>query len=555
MTRLLRCLMAVSLVLPVLCGPLAADVAAQVSVPGTYPTIQAAINAVPSGTTIYVQPGSYAEALIIADSSRSITIRGVGGAAATIVDAAGRGTSAITVVRSTGTITVDGLTFRNGAAAGNLPGGGFLIQQASAAFSNCVFEGNTAYNGAGGALFAANATFANCRIRNNAARHWGGGVYIAAGSRPVFRGCEITGNQSGTGGPGVGNDGAGGGIFSHDSATTIRGGRISGNSSRFAAGGVYHAGFFGAAMAPILIEDAEIADNVAVQFSSADNPSEGGGIHVEDNTVATLTRVRVLRNRANTGGGVNGYRARIDLVDTIVDANEASPTASAPTTTGFGGGIAVTSNNPSAPARPGSVLTLTRSLVRNNTATHAAGGIAVLGDNFTSVRATFWMGESVVAGNVSRDQGGGIHISQTDATITNSLIISNNVSGGSLAFGGGLLLRTNAAVTITATTIAGNVAGLLGGGVFLDDGAVLQMSGSRIFGNIANHPSPYGGGGGLFVGQNGSTGTIDNSIIADNTGSQIFESQCPKTRLTYTNNTITAPAGGDRSLRLRVRAV
>ena len=547
MSRLLSrgSLLTASLVVLVLAGPLLADAAAQVSVPGNYPTIQAAIDAVPSGTTINVQPGTYAEALVVSISNKSITVRGVGGPGATIVDAAGRNTTALHVVNSTGTIAFQGLTFRNGAQQGTLPGGAFLIQNASPSFANMVFEASSAFDGGGGALFSSNATFTGVIIRNNSARRFGGGLYIVSGSRPVFTACDIVSNASGTGGAGVATNGAGGGVFSHDSATTIRGGRISGNSSRFAAGGVYHFGSFGAAVAPLVIEDAEIADNVSSQFSSADNPSEGGGLHVEDNAVATLTRVRVLRNRANTGGGLSAFRARIDLIDTIVDSNVAAPTSSAPTTTGFGGGIVVTSNNPSAPAQPGGVLSLTRTLVRNNTATQAAGGIGVFGDNFTSVRAVLWMGESVVSGNVSQGQGGGIHVSRADATIGNSLIISNTVSGGSLAFGGGLLLGTTAAANITATTIASNVAGLNGGGVFMDDGAALQMSGSRIFGNIANNPNQFGGGG-LFVGPNGSSsGTIDSSIIADNTQYQIFENPCPKTRLTYTNNTITPRPGAN----------
>src|SRR5688500_11603391 len=47
-----------------------------VTVPGDYPTIQAAIDAVPSGTTINVQPGTYAERLLINSTAKSITIRG-----------------------------------------------------------------------------------------------------------------------------------------------------------------------------------------------------------------------------------------------------------------------------------------------------------------------------------------------------------------------------------------------------------------------------------------------------------------------------------------------
>jgi hypothetical protein len=45
-----------------------------------YPTIQAAINGVPNGETINVQPGVYYEALFIGPG-RSVTIRGIAGPA------------------------------------------------------------------------------------------------------------------------------------------------------------------------------------------------------------------------------------------------------------------------------------------------------------------------------------------------------------------------------------------------------------------------------------------------------------------------------------------
>ena len=136
-------------------GPLAASATAQVTVPNDYGTIQAAINAVvggarPSGTTITVLPGTYPETLFIGNTSRSLTIRGASGAAATVVDAAGRGAAAINVYQVTGSVTIEGLTFRN--AAANAAGGGFVINAASPAFVNCIFEANTAPDGGGGCL-------------------------------------------------------------------------------------------------------------------------------------------------------------------------------------------------------------------------------------------------------------------------------------------------------------------------------------------------------------------------------------------------------------------
>lgn len=518
-----------------LVAPLA-TAAADVSVPGQFASIQAAINAVlsgslPDGTIINVQPGTYFEALSVANSNRSFTVRGIAGASATVVDAAGRGTAAVSVMRSSGTVVFTGLTFRHGARP-STAGGAFVVQEASPAFVNSVFESSSAFDGGGGAIVLSNATFTNCVIRGNTAQRFGGGVYITSGSRPVFTNCDIVTNSSGNGGTGIGNNGAGGGVFSHDSSPTFRGSRVNANSSKFAAGGIFHMGMFGSPLSTLVLEDSEVADNVASQYSSAENPAEGGGMHVEDNATAALTRVRVLRNRANTGGGLNAYRARYELVDSVIDGNVAAPAAHAT----FGGGIAATSNNPAAPIRPGSVINLTRTLVRNNVAPMGAG-IAVVGDNFSAVKASLTVNGSVLAGNRSQSQGGGLLLNRTDAVISDSLIIDNTVSGGSSPFGGGLMLTTTATATVTGTTIAHNTAGLYGGAVFLNDTVSIQMSGSRLYDNTASQ------GGGLFVGAANVTGTVQSSTIADNVGYQIVEHGCPRTTLNYIGNTITPRSG------------
>src|SRR5687767_11159031 len=113
-----------------LAGPFAnAAVAATVTVPGNYATIQAALNAVPDGTTINVQAGTYDERLTVSNTSRSITVRAIGGAV--IVNASGKGGAAVTVQNATGQLVFEGLTFRNGTRAA---GGGFLIDRSSPSF-------------------------------------------------------------------------------------------------------------------------------------------------------------------------------------------------------------------------------------------------------------------------------------------------------------------------------------------------------------------------------------------------------------------------------------
>jgi predicted outer membrane repeat protein len=518
---------------------------AAATVPGDFPTIQAAINAVvagalPNGTTIDVQPGVYGEALVISSTNRSFTLRGTAGASATVVDAAGRNAAALTVYYATGQVVIRGLTFRNGAPP-VAAGGGFVIQQSAPSFVDCVFEGNAAQFGGGGTLITASPTFNNTIIRNNLALRSGGGVYMVDGSRPVFTGGEISGNRSGTGAPGVGNVGVGGGIDSRNSSPTLRGTRIVLNRSTFAAGGIYHGGQFGSpyGVSALVVEDAEVSDNIASPYSAGDGPSEGGGIHIEDNAVATVTRARILRNRANSGGGLNAYRARYDVTNSMIDGNQAVARTDGGPAGGFGGGIHAISTNVGA-VHPPSVVNLTNTVLRNSVGI-TGGGIVVTGD--VGLPATLTLTNSLVDSNQAQNQGGGILLSRANLTAGNSMITRNVVTGGSTPFGGGMLISTESSAALSNTTVAQNTAGVYGGGIFMDGTAALDVNGSRLYDNRANLSSGFGGGG-VFVGPNGNnTGQIVNSIVADNTGYQIVEHACPTTRLTYNSNTITPRAG------------
>ncbi len=504
--------------------------AATVTVPGNYAHIQDAINAVVSGaladgTIIDVQAGTYPEALSIADTNRSMTIRGVAGAGATIVDAVGLGAVALHVRNASGQVAIQGLTFRRGTPPGSPSGGGFLIYYSSPSLSDCIFELNTAFNGGGGAVIgpSSSPTFTGCTMRNNSATHWGGGVFVYYGSHPLFINCTITANVSGT----TTSDGVGGGVAVFDASPTFRGAHINNNTGKFAGGGIFLQGYYSDLVpdthgrASLVLEDTEVADNIS------NLPSEGGGIHAEDNATATLTRTRILRNTAGTGGGLNAYRARYDIVDSVIDTNRATAVG------GFGGGIASQSNLASA-TYVASIINLTRTLLRKNEALAAGGvggGIVMQGDNFSGLKETLTLADSVVDSNRSTIQGGGVHVTRSNLTATNSLIIRNTTGD----IGGGVLVLGGAAAAISGTTIAHNTAGQFGGGIYV--GSAVNVSTSNIYENTANMR-----GGGIFVPGPGPSGAVQNSIIADNGPSQVNEDAC-NTSMTYPNNTITTKSG------------
>ena len=394
---------------------------------------------------------------------------------------------------------------------------------------DCVFEFNTAEEGGGVWMHTANPRFVDCTIRNNSASEAGGGVHII-NSSATFTRCDIVGNISGTG-DGMFTNGAGGGLFAHRSTVIFRGGRISGNSSTYGGGGVQHAGDW-SVRSILRLEDVEIADNTVRRHPIYPTPTIGGGVNTEENATTSILRSRILRNRAENGGGLGVSLGRYDIVDSTIRENQA--------TTGAGGGIAGRTSVFATPAKPASIVTLTRSIVGDNTAP-MAGGIASLGDVPSQQGATLRLTESVVSGNQSQSYGGGILASATFLTLVNSLVINNTVSGAGFAHGGGIFLTTYSWAAIDTTTIAHNTAAGLGGGLFVNsEGNAIEMSSSQVYGNAA-----LATGGGLFIG-GGTTGIVHGNILADNAGvqsnAQVVEDGGACSSVTYPNNLITALA-------------
>ncbi len=529
--------------------------AATLRVPADYPTIQAAINAVtsgaaPDGSVVDVQAGVYQEAPIIAGTPKSITIRGVSGSGATIVDASLANLPALRVYVASGAVRLEGLTFRGG-VGGPGTGGGFTFQESSPTLVDVVFENNRAMDGAGGIVFKSSPTFSHCEIRNNTADRFGGGLLIITGSRPTFTDCRIQDNVSGAGGAGLGNIGIGGGVHINDASPVFRGCLIARNRAKFAAGGVVLIGLYNSSYgaATMLLEDTEVSGNVAERFSPEENPAEGGGVHIEDNAVAYLVRASIRNNTANTGGGLSSYRARYEISGSTIDGNHAQDPQNVG---GFGGGIDITSNNLSTPLRSAGSLLMVDSIVRNNDARIGAGMLAV-GDQLCGSpspscsapsigpRASIQITDSLIADNLAGVYGGGLRFDRADVTITGSHILRNKVNPSGQSFGGGVLLAGETSAVIDTTTIARNAASDLGGGLFIDGAVSIALRNSRVYANTS------ASGGGLYVGSSGtSTGTVQSNVIADNSNYQIHEQACGslvRTILAYVNNNIIPRAG------------
>ncbi|MBN1505391.1 MAG: hypothetical protein JW955_01025 [Sedimentisphaerales bacterium] len=107
------------------------------------------------------------------------------------------------VVTASGTAKLDGLSIMDGQADGGL-GAGLYIQSGDMTLAHCTIRGNTAVFGGGIATLGASLYLANCQISGNRAYFLGGGLY-SHDSTTTLASCLLTGNSAGSGGTGGGS--------------------------------------------------------------------------------------------------------------------------------------------------------------------------------------------------------------------------------------------------------------------------------------------------------------------------------------------------------------
>ena len=148
-------------------------------------------------------------------------------------------------------------------------------------------------------------------------------------------------------------------------------------------------------------------------------------------------------------------------------------------------------------------LSVTNSDISGNIAGDYGGGI------YSGNSGLLFVARCVIDGNYGRFGGGGINAH--NVVITDSTIRANSASG--FLAGGGGIKGTN--IAVTNCTISGNEAlgGTYsrGGGIVGDDGGILTVSHSSIIGNLA----AGGTGGGIFS-QYSNILTVTDSTISGN---------------------------------------
>ena len=201
-----------------------------------------------------------------------------------------------------------------------------------------------------------------------------------------------------------------------------------------------------------------------------------------------------------SGGGIRNFDGILTLTNSIVSNNTAFDSS--------GGGISVT----------GGMVTLINSTVSGNTNSDFGGG-GIFNDS-----GTVTLIDSTVSGNNANLDGGGINNAGT-LTLTNSSV-SNNTTN---SFGGGIL--NTGTLTLSNSTIVGNSA-VDGGGIFNRNFGTITLSNSTLSGNTAVN------GGGI---NNAGTLTLTNSSASNNSATNVGGgiANMLNGTLTLTNSTVS----------------
>ena len=165
-------------------------------------------------------------------------------------------------------------------------------------------------------------------------------------------------------------------------------------------------------------------------------------------------------------------------------------------------------------------LTVTNSLISNNFGGTPFGGGGIYTDGtLTVINSTFTQ-------NIATHDGGGILNYQGSATVINSTFSGNIADSEAVGAYSGGGISNYGIMTVTNSTFTGNTASY-GGGIVNWSGP-LTVTNSTIAGNIVE------GWGGGILSHGGSTTTLANTIVANNTGNT--EGNCSGTIINGGNN-------------------
>ena len=211
---------------------------------------------------------------------------------------------------------------------------------------------------------------------------------------------------------------------------------------------------------------------------------QGGAILLGQRGALVVRRSTLSSNAAVNGGAINAGGARIKIVDSILRANRAV------LVDGVGGAV----------LSVGGPVTVASSVVTHNRSSGGGGGISgqSVGGKSSLLKITDSAGSNEQS--TIENGGGGIHtFGPEKLVIRRSAIIDNTLPGSGFAGTGGGI-SNQGRMTITDSTISGNVSGArglpnaAGGAIFNGATGKGSISATTIVGNRALGPGAAGGG-------------------------------------------------------------
>jgi len=420
-------------------------------------TLRDALDDAVDGDLIVFQTGltgdyDITSTLVIDDA---VTIQGPG-AGVVAIDGAGSFRIFELTADGTDTITISGLTLKNGNTADK---GGAIYNDNDGVLTvdSVVFTDNTAFGG--GAIYAdqTSLTVVNSTFTGNTTGGGpGGAIYINPTGPVTISGSTFTNNFADAGGGAIAQ-------WYGDGTLTVTDSTFTGNTTGGGDGGaiyVYESG-------DVTITGSTFTDNTAAD--------DGGAIQVHDIGAFTITGSTFSGNTSVDGGGVI-YASSIDAF-TITGSTFTDNTSE-----GKGGAI---------DAYDIGAFTITGSTIADNTAASSGGGISVGSEGSSDLIIR----NSTISGNTAGTSGGGIYFRSSQYQ-ANGLVIENSTISGNTAgeAGGGIYMSALNDLEITMSTITNNTA-LRGAGIYMrpetvitggpraSDAPVQTVIGSIISGN------------------------------------------------------------------------
>ena len=388
-----------------------------------YGSLEQAFTNAPTGSTIYVAPGTYVgqDPVFNFNISRSMDVEQgtaqcqptTSGAATNVVlqPAPGSNNDSVLEIRAAD-VRIERITIENGVSAeGNVE----VENNGTAVLDGTIIRnGNNPSNGGGLRIASSNNSaemINNGQIVNNTAVN-GGGVYVNGGTFTINDTDDVEDNSASDGG----------GVYATGNAkvTVSNDGDVNNNTATADGGGVHLTG--GA--------DLTVFDSSShIGFGSQGNEAlRGGGVFIDEGSTGSKV---TIRDRGQVEGNSANFGAGVYLLNGELEVNDGGDIIN--NTGGNGGGILAV-NNPD-----------TSTIIDLNPGARVIGNTGALGAGiYMSTKTTL------------RTDGG------VDSGSVNPVLIQNNASTSD---GGGLYLSGAKKAIVDTTHFVGNSA-VRGGGIF-----------------------------------------------------------------------------------------